>query len=117
MEKEANMSWQNMKLTTVCGADYLGKVKVQPAVSHPGGGDGKGKAKGAGKGSLGFGDALNHKVTVPILVNTKRLQENSVLLVYQAKEEKKNKKARTHTRHRGVHHAIANRTRHIRGGR
>ena len=81
VEKDANMIWQTMKLTVTQGADYFGKVKVQPAVSPP---DKEGKRKS----QEAFGDATSQEVTVPILVNSKRLAADSVLSVYQAPVDK-----------------------------
>ena len=89
VEKDANMVWQTMKLTSVCGVDFHGKVKVAPGVSHPESGENKTKGKDQKAVCLSFGDATNHDVTLPILVNNKKLKNGSVLLVYQAREANK----------------------------
>ena len=74
------MVWQSVLVTTSCGVDFAGKVKVSPT-PLPGA---KAKSRCRGGGSPGdFTEATSQVVVVPILVNKVRLRVGQQLLVFK----------------------------------
>ena len=90
-EDEANMVWQKVLVTTNCGVDFVGLVKVPPAPC-PGA---KAKSRVRGGGSpQDFTEATSQVVMLPILVNKVRLRVGQQLLVFKKAATKRAREAR-----------------------
>ena len=83
-QEKANMVWSKYIVQTVMGLDYVGSPPVTPTVAST-----RMTKKAKKEDIIGIDEVTEVYVHKPVLVNSKPLQKDEELLMYKAKEKKR----------------------------